>query len=39
VYVLDMGDPVKIIDLAHRMVELSGFRVKDENSPEGDIAF
>jgi len=38
VYVLDMGDPVKIIDLARRMVELSGFRVKDENSPEGDIA-
>jgi FlaA1/EpsC-like NDP-sugar epimerase len=38
VYVLDMGEPVKIIDLAHRMVELSGFRVKDENSPEGDIA-
>ena len=33
-----MGEPVKIIDLAHRMVELSGFRVKDENSPEGDIA-
>jgi len=38
VYVLDMGEPVKIIDLAHRVVELSGFRVKDENSPEGDIA-
>ena len=38
VYVLDMGEPVKIIDLAHRMVELSGFRVKDENTPEGDIA-
>jgi FlaA1/EpsC-like NDP-sugar epimerase len=38
VYVLDMGKPVKIIDLARRMVELSGFRVKDENTPEGDIA-
>jgi len=38
VYVLDMGQPVKIIDLAHRMVELSGFSVKDENTPEGDIA-
>jgi len=37
VYVLDMGEPVKILDLAHRMVELSGFRVKDENHPEGDI--
>ena len=38
VYVLDMGEPVKIIDLARRMVDLSGFRVKDENSPDGDIA-
>jgi FlaA1/EpsC-like NDP-sugar epimerase len=38
VYVLNMGEPVKIIDLARRMVELSGFKVKDENSPEGDIA-
>jgi FlaA1/EpsC-like NDP-sugar epimerase len=38
VYVLDMGEPVKIFDLACRMVELSGFRVKDENTPEGDIA-
>jgi FlaA1/EpsC-like NDP-sugar epimerase len=35
--VLDMGEPVKIIDLAYRMVELSGFRVEDENTPEGDI--
>jgi len=38
VYVLDMGEPVKIIDLARRMINLAGFRVKDENSPEGDIA-
>jgi FlaA1/EpsC-like NDP-sugar epimerase len=38
VYVLDMGEPVKIIDLARRMVELSGFRVKDKNLPGGDIA-
>lgn len=38
VYVLDMGEPVKIIDLARRMIELSGFRVKDENTPGGDIA-
>jgi FlaA1/EpsC-like NDP-sugar epimerase len=38
VYVLDMGEPVKIYDLAHRMVELSGLRVKDDDFPSGDIA-
>jgi FlaA1/EpsC-like NDP-sugar epimerase len=38
VYVLDMGEPVKIIDLARRMIELSGLKVKDDNAPEGDIA-
>ena len=38
VYVLDMGDPVKIYDLACRMIELSGFHVKYEGSPDGDIA-
>ena len=38
VYVLDMGEPVKIYDLARRMVELSGLRVKDVNFPSGDIA-
>ena len=37
VFVLDMGDPVKILDLARRMVELSGLKVKDEQHPEGDI--
>jgi len=37
VFVLDMGEPVKIYDLATRMVELSGLRVKDERCPEGDI--
>jgi FlaA1/EpsC-like NDP-sugar epimerase len=37
VFVLDMGEPVKIIDLARRMVELSGLSVKDEVNPEGDI--
>jgi FlaA1/EpsC-like NDP-sugar epimerase len=38
VYVLDMGKPVKIYDLARRMVELSGLRVKDDDFPSGDIA-
>jgi FlaA1/EpsC-like NDP-sugar epimerase len=38
VYVLDMGEPVKIYDLARRMVELSGLRVKDNDFPTGDIA-
>ncbi|WP_171941117.1 polysaccharide biosynthesis protein [Herbaspirillum rubrisubalbicans] len=37
VFVLDMGEPVKIRDLAYRMVELSGLTVRDENNPEGDI--
>ena len=37
VFVLDMGEPVRIIDLARRMVELSGLRVKDEQNPSGDI--
>jgi FlaA1/EpsC-like NDP-sugar epimerase len=36
VFLLDMGEPVKIIELAHRMVELSGLRVKDKNN-QGDI--
>ena len=37
VFVLDMGTPVKIMDLARRMIELSGLTVKDESNPEGDI--
>ncbi|MBI3285130.1 MAG: polysaccharide biosynthesis protein [Burkholderiales bacterium] len=37
VFVLDMGDPVRIIDLARRMVHLSGLEVKSETSPEGTI--
>lgn len=38
VFVLDMGEPVKIIDLAKRMVELSGLALKDDANPNGDIA-
>lgn len=37
VFVLDMGQPVKIIDLARRLVELSGLTVRDEQSLDGDI--
>ena len=38
VFVLDMGTPVKIDDLARTMVRLSGLEVRDEKNPEGDIA-
>jgi FlaA1/EpsC-like NDP-sugar epimerase len=37
VFVLDMGEPVRIADLARRMLELSGLVVKDATNPAGDI--
>lgn len=37
VFVLDMGQSVKIVDLARRMVQLSGLTVRDEEHPDGDI--
>ncbi|MBE0474787.1 nucleoside-diphosphate sugar epimerase/dehydratase, partial [Rhodoferax sp.] len=37
VFVLDMGQPVKILDLAQRMVQLSGRKVRDAAHPDGDI--
>lgn len=37
VFVLDMGEPVKIKDLATKMVRLSGYEVKSETNPHGDI--
>ncbi|MBT8544367.1 polysaccharide biosynthesis protein [Polynucleobacter paneuropaeus] len=37
VFVLDMGEPVKINDLAQTMVRLSGLEIRDDQNPEGDI--
>ena len=37
VFVLDMGKPMKIIDLARQMIEASGYTVRDAENPEGDI--
>jgi len=37
VFVLNMGEPVKIVDLAQRMIHLSGHEVKDDQHPHGDI--
>lgn len=37
VFVLDMGEPVRIIDLARNMVELSGLTIRDADNPYGDI--
>ncbi len=37
VFVLDMGEPIRIVDLAKRMINLSGLEVLDENHPDGEI--
>ncbi|MFT7389685.1 MAG: FlaA1/EpsC-like NDP-sugar epimerase, partial [Candidatus Endobugula sp.] len=37
VFVLDMGEPVKIVDLAIRMVQLSGLELQTDANPDGDI--
>lgn len=36
-FLLDMGQPVKILELARRMIHLKGFTVRDERCPDGDI--
>lgn len=38
VFVLDMGEPVKIVELAEKMVHLSGLSIRSERNPHGDIA-
>jgi FlaA1/EpsC-like NDP-sugar epimerase len=38
VFVLDMGEPVRIIELAEKMVHLSGLSIRSEKNPQGDIA-
>ena len=38
VFVLDMGDSVKILDLAKKMIDLSGLKIKDNKNPDGDIS-
>ncbi|MGZ5051335.1 MAG: polysaccharide biosynthesis protein [Methylobacter sp.] len=37
VFVLDMGEPVRIVDLAKKMIHLSGLEIKDAEHPDGDI--
>jgi len=37
VFVLDMGESIKIKDLIHKMINLSGFTVRNKNNPSGDI--
>ncbi len=38
VFVLDMGEPVRIIELAEKMVHLSGLSIRSEKNPHGDIS-
>jgi FlaA1/EpsC-like NDP-sugar epimerase len=37
VFLLDMGKPVRILDLAKKMIELSGLEIRDQNNPDGEI--
>lgn len=38
VFVLDMGEPVKIVELAEKMIHLSGLSIRSERNPQGDIS-
>lgn len=37
VFVLDMGKPIRILDIAKKMIEIAGFQIKDKTKPWGDI--
>jgi FlaA1/EpsC-like NDP-sugar epimerase len=37
IFVLDMGEPIRILDLAKKMINLSGLDVRDDTNPDGDI--
>ena len=37
VFVLEMGEPVRIIDLAEKMIHLSGYKMRNSDNPDGDI--
>lgn len=38
VFVLDMGEPVRIVELAEKMIHLSGLSIRSDRNPNGDIA-
>ncbi|MBB6158448.1 FlaA1/EpsC-like NDP-sugar epimerase [Pseudomonas sp. JAI115] len=38
VFVLDMGEPVRIVELAEKMIHLSGLSIRSERNPQGDIS-
>ena len=37
IFVLDMGEPVRVNDLAEKMIQLSGLKLRNDKNPEGDI--
>jgi FlaA1/EpsC-like NDP-sugar epimerase len=37
IFLLDMGEPVRVHDLARAMIQLSGLSVRDDSNPEGDV--